>query len=228
MMLSRSLAMVSIGAMAVACTNGASSPGSSGRDSPPITESESGRIVGQPVEVGSFTVEVTKQSSALFIVTGSVPSPCHEATFGFEEPNADGVMIGESESWLDPECDAAAEPTEFSETMQIHGLLPGDYVASLDGEFEASFVIPTQRTSPPSTTATENPSRSDLSLVDHFVEFAKNPSDEGFSRLPLASSVDLGLGPQLARSVDAQQLRDPEAWVLHVEDFRAQVGPSRL
>jgi hypothetical protein len=78
---------------------------------------------------------------------------------------------------------------------------------------------------PSSTTTTEKPSRSDLSIVDDFVEFAKNPSDEGFSRLPLADSVGLGLGPQIVRSVDAQHLRDPEAWVLQVEEFRAATGP---
>ena len=152
MMLHKTAAMAFVCALAVACTSGASAPDSSESDSPPITESESGRIVGQPVEVDSFTVEVTSEGSALFVVTGSVPSPCHEAFFGFEEPNADGVMTGESESWLDSECDAAVEPTEFSETMEIDGLPPGDYVANLDTEFEASFVIPTHTTSAPSTT----------------------------------------------------------------------------
>jgi len=144
MMLRKTVAMAFVCALAVACTSGASAPDSSESDSPPITESESGRIVGQPVEVDSLTVEVTSEGSALFVVTGSVPSPCHEAFFGFEEPNADGVMTGESESWLDSECDAAVEPTEFSETMEIDGLPPGDYLAKLDAEFEASFVIPTQ------------------------------------------------------------------------------------
>jgi hypothetical protein len=115
-MLRKSVAMSFVCALAVACTNGASAPDSSESDSPPITESGSGRIVGQPVQVDSFTVEVTSGGSALFVVTGSVPSPCHEAFFGFEEPNANGVMIGESESWLDSECDGAVEPTGFSET----------------------------------------------------------------------------------------------------------------
>ncbi len=225
MLLHRSLALVLLGALVVSCANEASAPDSSGINSPPITESESGRIVDQSFEVHSFTVEVTSEGSAVFAVTGSLPSPCHEATFGFEEPNAAGVMIGESESWVDPGCEATPDPTEVSETMEVPGLPPGDYVARLDGEFETDFVIPPQETVSPSTTAFENPSPSDLSLVAYLVEFAKNPSEESFAHLPLAGSVDLGLGPQLVRSVDAQELRDPQGWVLEVEFFRAYTGP---
>ena len=225
MMLGRTLVIGFAVGLAVACTNSTVGPDSSEGGSPPITESETGQIVGQPVEVHSFTVEVTDEGSAMFVVTGSVPSPCHEAVLGFEEPNDDRVMIGESESWLDPGCDDAAEPTEFFETMAIDGLAPGDYVANLDGEFEASFVIPNQATSSPSTTATENPSPSDLALVDAFLEFAKQPDAETFSRLPLAESLSLGLGPQIIRMVDGESLRDPEAWVIDVAEFRAYTGP---
>jgi hypothetical protein len=62
-------------------------------------------------------------------------------------------------------------------------------------------------------------------LVDRFVEFAKNPNAETFSSLPLADSVALGLGPQVVRSVEAEQLQDPETWILDVEEFRAYTGP---
>lgn len=63
------------------------------------------------------------------------------------------------------------------------------------------------------------------SLVDSFVIFSKNPTDDNFEKLPLADSVDLGLGPSIVKTVEAEQLRQPEAWKLDVELFRAYVGP---
>lgn len=225
-MLGRPIVVCLVVGLVVGCSSGTAGPGASEGDSPPITEAESGRIVGQPVDIASFTVEVTDEGGALLVVTGSVPSSCHEAVFGFEEPNADGLMIGESESWLDPECDGADEPTEFSESMTIEGLPAGDYVARLDREFEASFVIPDRAESTPSTTAAEDtPSLSDLSLVEAFIEFAHQPGAETHARLPLSDPVRLGLGPQIIRTVDRESLRDPEGWVFDVDLFRAYTGP---
>jgi len=82
-----------------------------------------------------------------------------------------------------------------------------------------------QETATTSTTTTVQPSRSALSLVDAFVEFAKNPTAKTFSSLPLADSVALGLGPQIVRSVDGGNLQDPEAWVIDIVEFRAHTGP---
>jgi hypothetical protein len=70
-----------------------------------------------------------------------------------------------------------------------------------------------------------SPSAEEVSLVAAFVEFAKNDTDETFSQLPLADSVDLGLGPQIALAVEVDDLRSPSAWVMDVEQFRAYVGP---
>jgi hypothetical protein len=73
--------------------------------------------------------------------------------------------------------------------------------------------------------ANVEPTGTDLSLVDAFVEFARNPGDETFSDVSLADSVALGLGPRIIHSVDGDQLQDPEAWVIDVEEFRAYTGP---
>ncbi len=42
---------------------------------------------------------------------------------------------------------------------------------------------------------------------------------------PLAGSVDLGLGRRLVLERSAAELRDPEAWKIHVKSFRAYGGP---
>ena len=81
----------------------------------------------------------------------------------------------------------------------------------------------TSTTTTPSTTV--QPIGTDMLLVGDFVEFAKSPGAETFSNLPLADSVALGLGPQIIRSVDGGQLRDPETWELDVAEFRAYTGP---
>jgi hypothetical protein len=111
-------------------------------DGPPITESETGRIVGQPVDVEAFRVDVTAEGAAVFFVSGTVPSPCHEAFFGFEEPDKNGVMLGTTESWFDPTCTIDGGATAFSESMELTILEPGDYLARLDEGFEARFSIP--------------------------------------------------------------------------------------
>ncbi|HZD22507.1 MAG TPA: hypothetical protein VE569_03780 [Acidimicrobiia bacterium] len=155
------MTVLGLGVLMFACTDNGSSRHLADTTAPPITESETGRIVGQPIEVASFRVDVTDAGTAVFVVSGSVPSDCHEATFGFEEPNADGVMIGEAESWVDPDCEAQEEPTEFTESMEVRALPPGEYLARLDGEYEATFVI----SEATSTTSTVEEARSPSSFT---------------------------------------------------------------
>lgn len=155
--------VLGLGILTVACSDDGSSslPRLPDTSPPPITEPEDGRIVGQSLKVDAFRVEVTEGATAVFVVSGWVPSACHEAMFGFEEPNTEGVMVGESESWLDPDCEAQDEPTEFTESMEITTLPPGEYLARLDGEHEARFVIPEE----PSPTSTVGHVRSPSSFV---------------------------------------------------------------
>ncbi|HZD22414.1 MAG TPA: hypothetical protein VE569_03295, partial [Acidimicrobiia bacterium] len=61
--------------------------------------------------------------------------------------------------------------------------------------------------------------------MDAFVEFAQTGTDETFSQLPLADSVDLGLGPQIVSTVGSDDLRRADGWVIDVGAFRAYVGP---
>lgn len=70
-----------------------------------------------------------------------------------------------------------------------------------------------------------SPSVADVSLVEAFVEFAQTGTAESFSQLPLADSVDLGLGPQIELTAEADDLQSPSSWVIDVELFRAYVGP---
>ncbi len=109
---------------------------------PPVTESESGNVVGQQIDVDAFRVDVAEDGDAVFVMSGTVPSPCHEAVFGFEEPDGNGVMVGTAESWFDPTCTAGEETTAFSVSMELTNLDPGNYVARLEGGFEAGFSIP--------------------------------------------------------------------------------------
>jgi hypothetical protein len=111
----------------------------------------------------------------------------------------------------------------------------GDSVTATGGHFgpfeappspSATEPQPTSTTSTTTTTSTTvQPTGSDISLVEAFVEFANSPSAETFSSLPLADSLALGLGPQIIRSVDKNHLQDREAWVIDVAEFRAYTGP---
>jgi hypothetical protein len=62
-------------------------------------------------------------------------------------------------------------------------------------------------------------------LVDAFVRFALDPTDVTFADLPLADTVDLGLGPTIMKAVPARDLRQKQAWVLEADYFRAYSGP---
>ena len=62
-------------------------------------------------------------------------------------------------------------------------------------------------------------------LVAAFMAFTHDPSHERFNDLPLADTVDLGLGSSIVQSVDRLQLRQPSAWRLDVDLYRAYTGP---
>lgn len=66
---------------------------------------------------------------------------------------------------------------------------------------------------------------SEQALVDAFVAFAKGPGDDTFAALPLADHVAFGLGPEILATTPASRLRQPSAWELDAEGFRAYVGP---
>lgn len=88
-----------------------------------------------------------------------------------------------------------------------------------DSSVTTSLPVPT--TEP----TTEDVLPSDRAVVDAFLQFAQESDSVTFSRLPLADSVSLGLGPQIINSVEAESLLDAEAWILDVEVFRAHTGP---
>ncbi|MDJ0498247.1 MAG: hypothetical protein QNJ89_10475, partial [Acidimicrobiia bacterium] len=133
----------------VAAACGAESAPSGAAGGAPVTESETGRIVDQPIDIEAFSVDVTEQGSAVFVISGRVPSPCHEAVFGFEEPDDDGVMLGTTESWFDPSCTVDGGATGFSLSMELTDLAVGDYIARLDGTLEERFSIPELTTDSP-------------------------------------------------------------------------------
>ena len=105
------------------------------------------------------------------------------------------------------------------------------------GPFDTPSSPDTTMAAETSTTTTIEPSDRDLeedravemaaasAMVEAFIEFANGPTSQRFSNLPLASSVSLGLGPQIIRAIDSESLQDPEAWAIDVAEFRAYTGP---
>jgi hypothetical protein len=84
-------------------------------------------------------------------------------------------------------------------------------------------------TTPEVTTRTSVPKAATVTdaqtLVEVFVQFARDPNDGTFGDLPLADTVDLGLGPTIVKTVESTELRQAEAWQLDVDLFRAYTGP---
>lgn len=76
---------------------------------------------------------------------------------------------------------------------------------------------------------TSNPARrprsSDVRLIRIFVTFARQPSRNNASRLPLSGVVALGLGPTINGSLARSAAANPAAWVLRAKYFRAHTGP---
>ena len=62
--------------------------------------------------------------------------------------------------------------------------------------------------------------------MEALIAFARAPSDAMWAAVPLADSVDLGLGGIIHASRSARELRKPAAWRLDLELFRARVGTS--
>lgn len=131
--LSRWAWLVVVPVMVSACGSGTS---------PPVTESETGRIVDQPATIEDLLIAVSGEGVVTFAVFGTVPSSCHEAVIGFEEPNADGRLVGSAESWLDPNCSVTDESARFRVTVQIPGLANGEYTVRLPGFGERDFALP--------------------------------------------------------------------------------------
>jgi hypothetical protein len=107
---------------------------------PRITESETGQVVGQPIEVSGLSAEVNDNGVTLTL-TATVPSDCHQPMYGFEEHNDANVLVGEAESWLDPDCSPAEGENETTVRMEIPDLPTGDYTATIEG-LETEFTIP--------------------------------------------------------------------------------------
>ena len=62
-------------------------------------------------------------------------------------------------------------------------------------------------------------------LLNEFVAFAREPTDQTWTSVPFADRVQLGLGDRLLKTRSAHALRDPAAWMLDVDHFRGGVGP---
>jgi hypothetical protein len=74
--------------------------------------------------------------------------------------------------------------------------------------------------------ALPGPTARDRRIARALIRFARSPSNETLSDLPLdPGGVWLGLGDRLFVKWSAQQLADPGAWGLEVDRFRAYAGP---
>lgn len=124
-----------------ACAGSGDQPGS-GSPSPPITESESGRVVGQPIEVDGLRVSALSEGLVAVVARVTVPSPCHQPVLGWEEPDADGVLRGSAESWLDPDCDTSDTPASQVVVVEVPLPTSGTFVACIPGVAEVRFSLP--------------------------------------------------------------------------------------
>lgn len=68
----------------------------------------------------------------------------------------------------------------------------------------------------------------DESIAAAVVAFARRPSDQTFAAMPLADEVRLNLGNNHSFAISSAELRDPQAWILDVDMWRAYVGPFDL
>jgi hypothetical protein len=67
---------------------------------------------------------------------------------------------------------------------------------------------------------------SPLDAMEALIAFARTPSDDTSAAVPFADSVGLGLGPTLRARRSRDQLREPAAWKLDVDLFRARAGSA--
>ena len=65
----------------------------------------------------------------------------------------------------------------------------------------------------------------DRELMRALAKFARSPTESSWRRLRLAPRVDIGLERRLVAERGARELRDPAAWRINAESFRASVGP---
>lgn len=72
---------------------------------------------------------------------------------------------------------------------------------------------------PPAATSDE------VGLIEAFRAFAADPSPETAADVRFAPEVRLGLADRLLGSVGADEVSDPEAWVLAPAYFRGYTGP---
>jgi len=64
------------------------------------------------------------------------------------------------------------------------------------------------------------------SAMEALIAFARSPGEATWAVIPLAESVELGLGETLHTKRSARELRQPGAWLLNLDLFRARAGTS--
>ena len=88
----------------------------------------------------------------------------------------------------------------------------------------------TESTEPPTTQpavttqAVTTQADTNRMAMDALIAFARAPSDATWAAVPLADSVGLGLGDTLRARRSARELREPAAWRLNIDLFRARAG----
>lgn len=69
------------------------------------------------------------------------------------------------------------------------------------------------------------PTEQDRQLIVDFLAFADEPGTPTAAGLPFADEVALGLAGTLHQTLGPDDVGDPAAWLIEVEEFRGYVGP---
>jgi hypothetical protein len=73
-------------------------------------------------------------------LTGSLPTPCHQLRVAVPQPDAQGNIAVEVYSVVDPDRMCIQVLKEFSASVPLNGLAPGNYTVLVNGEPAGEFV----------------------------------------------------------------------------------------
>lgn len=114
------------------------------------------------------------------------------------------------------------QPARASRTLLIDLASGASEIITGPGYIAGAVRLPT---STPSADPTRSPDPAEQAAAEALLRFARAPSAATLAAVPFAERISLGLGTQLLSERSRPELARPDAWILHMEGFRAHVGP---